>query len=196
MIQVDVRTELRIFFFNEVILWETSDSTRTGKKDTEVSKAEEREKGAERLGIEIIAENFPSLGKEPNAYIYRGIIGHINVSTMQKTFSNTHVFKLSKVSEWKDFPGGSKQESACQGGNRNCGWCLVWKDSTCHKYYPGHHNFLILYSRAWALQQDKSPQWEVLVPQTKSSAPTSTTRESLRKARKTLVQRETKQTNK
>ena len=58
-----------------------------------VSKAEEREKGTERLCIEIIAENFPSLGKEPNAHIYRGIIGHINVS-MQKTFSNTHVYKF------------------------------------------------------------------------------------------------------
>ena len=63
-----------------------------------VSKAEEREKGTERLCIEIIAENFPSLGQEPNAHIYRGIIGHVNVS-MQKTFSNTHVLKLSKVNE-------------------------------------------------------------------------------------------------
>ena len=42
-----------------------------------VSKAEEREKGSERLCIETIAENFPSLGKEPNAHIHRGIIiGH------------------------------------------------------------------------------------------------------------------------
>ena len=71
-----------------------------------VSKAEEREKGSERLCIEIIAENFPSLGKEPNAHIHRGIIGHVNVS-MQKTFSNTHVLKLSKVNERKDFPGGA-----------------------------------------------------------------------------------------
>ena len=72
-----------------------------------VSKAEEREKGSERLCIETIAENFPSLGKEPNAHIHRGIIiGHMSVS-MQKTFSNTHVLKLSKVNERKDFPGGS-----------------------------------------------------------------------------------------
>ena len=72
-----------------------------------VSKAEEREKGSERLCIETIAENFPSLGKEPNAHIHRGIIiGHMNVST-QKPLSNTHVLKLSKVNERKDFPGGS-----------------------------------------------------------------------------------------
>ena len=58
-----------------------------------ISKAEEREKGIERLCIEIIAENFPSLGQDPKAHIYRGIIEHINVS-MQKTFSNTHVLKL------------------------------------------------------------------------------------------------------
>ena len=55
-----------------------------------ISKAEEREKGSERLCTEIIAENFPSVGKEPNAHIHRGIIGHINVS-MQKTFSNTRI---------------------------------------------------------------------------------------------------------
>ena len=72
-----------------------------------VSKAEEREKGSERLCIQIIAENFPSLGKKPNAYIHRGIIiRHIDVS-MQKTFSNTHVLKLSKVNGRKDFPGGA-----------------------------------------------------------------------------------------
>ena len=42
-----------------------------------------------------------------NAHIHRGaIIGHVNVS-MQKTFSNTHVLKLPKVNERKDFPGGS-----------------------------------------------------------------------------------------
>ena len=44
----------------------------------------------DQMCIEIIAESFPGLGKEPNAHIHRGIIGHINVS-MQKTFSNTHV---------------------------------------------------------------------------------------------------------
>ena len=63
-----------------------------------ISKAEKREKGSERLCIQIIAENFPGLGKEANAHIHRGIIGHINVS-IQNTFSNTHVLKLSKVNE-------------------------------------------------------------------------------------------------
>ena len=72
-----------------------------------VSKAEERETGTERLCTEITAEKFPSLRKELNAHIHRGIIiGHMNVST-QKLFSNTHVLKLSKVNERKDFPGVS-----------------------------------------------------------------------------------------
>ena len=94
-----MRTELRIFFFLMKLFSEKLLTLlEQVRRILGVSKAEEREKGTERLCIEIIAENFPSLGKEPNAHIYRGIIGHINVS-MQKTFSNTHVFKLSKVSE-------------------------------------------------------------------------------------------------
>ena len=107
MIQVDVRTELRFFFFLMKMFSERLLTLlQQVRRILGVSKAEEREKGSERLCIEIIAESFPSLGKEPNAHIHRDIIGHINVS-MQKTFSNTHVLKLSKVNERKDFPGGA-----------------------------------------------------------------------------------------
>ena len=108
MIQVDVRTELRFFFFFLMKIFSEKLLTllEQVRRILGVSKAEEREKGSERLCIEIIAESFPSLGKEPNAHIHRDIIGHINVS-MQKTFSNTHVLKLSKVNERKDFPGGA-----------------------------------------------------------------------------------------
>ena len=81
-----------------------------------VSNAEEREKGSERLCIEIIAENFPSLGKESNAHFHRGIIiGHMNVS-VQKTFSNTHILKLSKV-----FPGGSVGKNPLAKAGTNVG---------------------------------------------------------------------------
>ena len=108
MIQVDVRTELRFFFFflMKILSEKLLTLLEQVRRILGVSKAEEREKGSERLCIEIIAESFPSLGKEPNAHIHRDIIGHINVS-MQKTFSNTHVLKLSKVNERKDFPGGA-----------------------------------------------------------------------------------------
>ena len=107
MIQVDVRTELRFFFFLMKMFSERLLTLlEQVRRILGVSKAEEREKGSERLCREIIAENFPGLGKEPNAHIHRGIIGHINVS-IQKTFSNTHVLKLSKVNERKDFPGGA-----------------------------------------------------------------------------------------
>ena len=108
MIQVDVRTELSFFFFFLMKIFSERLLTllEQVRRILGVSKAEEREKGSERLCIQIIAENFPSLGQEPNAHIYRGIIEHINVS-MQKTFSNTHVLKLSKVNGRKDFPGGA-----------------------------------------------------------------------------------------
>ena len=92
MIQVDVRTELILFFLMKIFSEKLLTLLEQVRRILGVSKAEEREIGTERLCIEIIAENFPSLGQDPKAHIYRGIIEHINVS-MQKTFSNTHVLK-------------------------------------------------------------------------------------------------------
>lgn len=163
---------LFVFFFNDDILWETSDSTRTVRRILGVSKAEEREKGSERLCIETIAENFPSLGKEPNAHFHRGIIiEHMNVS-VQKTFSNTHILKLSKVNERKDFPGGS------------IGKNLPAKVGTGVGLIPGGERFhthqsqeaeapqlLSLSCGARALHQERSARCEVLLPQWRVAPP-------------------------
>ena len=160
-----------LFVFNEDILWETSDSTRTVRRILGVSKAEEREKGSERLCIETIAWEFPKSGKEPNAHIHRGIIiGHVNVS-MQKTFSNTHVLKLSKVNERKDFPGGSIEESACQGGNRH--WVDPWSGKIPHAPESRSRapQLLSLQWGARALQPERSARWEVLELQWRVASP-------------------------
>ena len=126
-----------------------------------VSNAEEREKGSERLCIEIIAENFPSLGKESNAHFHRGIIiGHMNVS-VQKTFSNTHILKLSKV-----FPGGSVGKNLLAKAGPGVGLIAgLERFHTPQSHEAGAPQLLSRCCRVGALQQERSVHCEVLLPQ-------------------------------
>ena len=63
MVQVEAERELR-FWKNETILQEISHSIRKSNiRIIGLAEGEEREKGAESLVKEIVAENFPNLGK-------------------------------------------------------------------------------------------------------------------------------------
>ena len=65
MLQVEEERKLRLFK-NKGILWEIFDSIRKSNiRFIGIPEREDREKGAESLYKETIAENFPNLQKEP-----------------------------------------------------------------------------------------------------------------------------------
>ena len=80
---MEEKTELR-FFKNEEILRKISDSIRKSNiRIIGIPEGEGREKGAESLFKEIIAENFQNLGKELDFYKYMKQI-ELLITSMQK----------------------------------------------------------------------------------------------------------------
>ena len=59
-----------------------------------IPEGEEKEKGAERFCKEIIAENFPSLGKELNVQVREA--KRTQLSQHKKIFCKTHYIKTVK----------------------------------------------------------------------------------------------------
>uniref|UniRef100_A0A9L0SYR7 L1 transposable element RRM domain-containing protein n=1 Tax=Equus caballus TaxID=9796 RepID=A0A9L0SYR7_HORSE len=96
MLQMEEERELR-FLKNEEILQEICDLIRKSNiRIIGIREGEEREKGAESLFKEIIAENFPNLGKELDLQIHQNnrIPNYINA----KRPSPRHIIlKLAKV---------------------------------------------------------------------------------------------------
>ena len=105
-----------------------------------ISKAEEREKGSDvyrnnswefsRSGEGTKCTHPQRYNRTHKCFNAKDRLQHTCIKTVKSQWTK-------RLPWWC-----SKQESACQGGNRYWGWCLVWKDSTCHKVTkPGHHNY-------------------------------------------------------
>uniref|UniRef100_A0A9L0SGW0 L1 transposable element RRM domain-containing protein n=1 Tax=Equus caballus TaxID=9796 RepID=A0A9L0SGW0_HORSE len=100
MIHMEEERELR-FFKNEEILQEISNSIRKSNiRIIVIPEGEERKRGLESLFKEIIAENFPNLGKELDVQIYE-TTRTPNCINAERSSPRHVILKLSKVNDKK-----------------------------------------------------------------------------------------------